>query len=121
MSILKKWKLACPQNDLDLVFPNGTNGPIEPTHLTRYHFYPALKAAGLKKIRFHDLRHTKVSLMIEQGENIKYIQSQLGHANPTVTLNVYAHLISGVNQKSACRFENAIFERTGSGMVAEVV
>jgi integrase len=121
MSILKKWKLACSQNDLGLVFPNRTGGPIEPTHLTRYHFYPALKAAELKKIRFHDLRHTKVSLMIEQGENIKYIQNQLGHANPTVTLNVYAHLMSGVNQKSACRFENAIFERTGSKMVAEVV
>jgi len=37
----------------------------------------------------HDLRHTYASLLIEQGENIKYIQVQLGHSSPTVTLDVY--------------------------------
>jgi integrase len=69
-------------------------------------------------MRFHDLRHTYASLLIEQGENIKYIQSQLGHANPLVTLNVYAHLTNPVNQEAACRLENAIFEQSGSKMVA---
>ena len=57
--------------------------------------------AKLGKIRFHDLRHTYASLLIEQGENIKYIQSQLGHSSPTVTLNVYAHLMKPVNQEAA--------------------
>jgi len=48
--------------------------------------------------------------MIEQGENIKYIQSQLGHSSPTVTLNVYAHLMKSVNQEAACRYEEMIFK-----------
>jgi integrase len=73
----------------------------------------------LPRMRFHDLRHTKASIMIEQGENLKYIQTQLGHSNPTVTLNVYAHLMKPVNQEAACRYENMIFETNGSNMVAE--
>ena len=56
-------------------------------------------------------------LLIEQGENIKYIPSQLGHANPAVTLNVYAHLMNPVNQEAACRLEKAIFDGTSSKMV----
>ena len=83
------------------------------------YFEPALKKAGIGKVRFHDLRHTYASLLIEQGENIKYIQNQLGHSNPTVTLNVYAHLMKPVNQEAACRLENTIFETNGSKMVAD--
>jgi len=57
--------------------------------------------------------NTYASLLIEQGENIKYIQSQLGHSTPTVTLNVYAHLMKPVNQEAACRLENMLFETNG--------
>ena len=115
---LRKWKIACPANKLNLVFPNEQGEPIEPTYLTREHFYPALKAAGAKQIRFHDLRHTYASILFKQGENLKYIQSQMGHANPTVTLNIYSHLLDTVNQEAAFVFENTILEATGSKMVA---
>ena len=64
------------------------------------HFRPALEAAGLPRIRFQDLRHTYASLMIYQGENVVYIQNQLGHSNPTVTLNVYTHLMNPTNQEA---------------------
>ena len=83
------------------------------------HFNPALKKAGIERIRFHDLRHTYASLLIEQGENIKYIQTQLGHSSPTVTLNVYSHLMKPINQEAPSRLENTIFETNGSKMVAE--
>ncbi|UCD87876.1 MAG: site-specific integrase [Desulfobacterales bacterium] len=116
---LKEWKLACPPNDLGLVFPNGKGGPIDHNNLLKRHFYPALKDAGLPRVRFHDLRHTYASLLIEQGENIKYVQSQLGHSSPTVTLNVYAHLMKPTNQEAACRLEDTIFGGDGSKMVAE--
>jgi integrase len=81
-------------------------------------YLPALDDAGIDKIRFHDIRHTTASLMIEQGENIKYIQSQLGHTSPTVTLNVYAHLMKPTNQEAACRLESALFDTSGSKMIA---
>ena len=116
---LKKWKMACPPNELDLIFPNEAGNPINHSNMLWRHFFPALKKAGIKRIGFHDLRHTYASLLIEQGENIKYIQSQLGHSSPTVTLNVYAHLMKPVNQEAAMRLEDAIFETNGSKMVAE--
>ena len=119
MTALKKWNLACLPSKLDLIFPNNAGGPINHNNLINRHFNPALKAAGLPKIRFHDLRHTNASLLIEQGENIKYIQSQLGHSSPTVTLNIYAHLMKSVNQEAACRLENTVFGESGSKMVAE--
>lgn len=107
---LKEWKLACPSNDLDLVFPNEALMPINHNNMVKRYFEPALKDAGIERIRFHDLRHTYASLLIDQGENIKYIQSQLGHSTPSVTLNIYAHLINNVNQDAACRLENMVFE-----------
>jgi len=114
---LKKWKLACPENKLDLIFPNREGNPIDHNNLVKRHFEPALEAAKLPKIRFHDLRHTYASLLIEQGENIKYIQNQLGHSNPTVTLNIYAHLMKPVNQEAACRLENTVLNSTGHNLV----
>lgn len=87
--------------------------------MLRRYFRPALNAAGLPCIRFHDLRHTYASLLFGQGENIKYIQNQLGHASPTITLNVYAHLMKDRNPEAAQRLENSVFGESGSQMVAE--
>ena len=119
MKTLKEWKLACPPNDLDLIFPNEAGQPINHNNMVNRHFEPALKKAGLPKIRFHDLRHTFASLLIEQGENIKYIQTQLGHSSPTVTWNVYAHLMKSTNQEAPSRLENTIFKTNGSKTVAK--
>jgi len=116
---LKEWRLACPANELTLIFPNEAGAPIDHNNLLKRHYERALKKANLPKIRFHDLRHTYASLLIEQGENIKYIQSQLGHSSPTVTLNVYAHLMKPANQEAARRLENAVFGENGSKMVAK--
>ena len=109
ISELKKWKVACPPNKFNLIFPNQAGQPINHNNMVNRYFNPALEKAKIERIRFHDLRHTFASLLIEQGENIKYIQSQLGHSTPTVTLNVYAHLIKPVNQEAACRLEKLIF------------
>jgi hypothetical protein len=54
--------------------------------------------------------------MIEQGENIKYIQTHLGHSSPTVTLNVYAHLMKPANQEAVCRLEERVFGENGDQM-----
>lgn len=119
MAALREWKVACPPNELDLIFPNGKGNPLNHGNVLRRYFYPALKKAKLTHMRFHDLRHTFASLLIEQGENIKYIQSQLGHASPIVTLTVYAHLMKSTNQKAASKLENTIFQTNGSKTVAE--
>lgn len=107
---LRKWKLACPNSKLDLMFPNEVGNPINHNNMVNGYFGPTLKAADLTRIRFHDLRHTYASLLIEQGENVKYIQNQLGHSSPTVTMNVYAHLMKTTNQEAARKLENSVFD-----------
>jgi len=114
---LAKWKLVSGTNDLDLIFPSDAGTPMDCMNMVHNQFHPALRRAGCPRIRFHDLRHTTASLLLDQGENIKYISSQLGHANPTTTLNIYAHLMKTENQAAVCRLENTIFEGTGHNLV----
>jgi integrase len=116
---LAAWKLKSGAKDDNLVFPSEaeTETPIGCFNMVRRHYSPALKKAGIPRIKFHALRHTYASLLIDQKENIKYIQNQLGHTTPNITLSVYAHLMKGENQEAACRLENAIFEGTGHNLV----
>lgn len=77
-------------------------------------YFPALKRAKIRQIRFHDLRHTNVALRIEQEQNIKYIQNQLGHASIQTTLDRYGHLISDVNTEQAKKLDSILgFDREG--------
>lgn len=98
---LKRWKLKCPKGKDDLVFPNGAGNPENHSNLLRRGFYPALRRAGLRQIRFHDLRHTFASLLIMNNEHPKYIQEQLGHSSIKVTMDVYGHLMNPTNSKAA--------------------
>ncbi len=105
---LKKHKLACPVSELDLVFCNSKGKPLEPDNLVKRQFLPALRRAKLRRMRFHDLRHTNVALRIEQGQNIKYIQNQLGHASIQTTLDRYGHLIKEVNAEQAKKLDTVL-------------
>ena len=109
MAVLKKWKVACHPNKRNLIFPNAAGQPMNYSNLVPRSYQPALAEANIGTIRFHDVRHTYARLLIDQGENIKYIQTQLGHSSPTVTLDVYAHLMKETNQEAAIRLEKAIF------------
>ena len=68
-------------------------------------FHPSLKRAGLRRIRFHDLRHTTASLLIAQGENPKYIQSQMRHASIQTTFDRYGHLFSDTHKEAVARLD----------------
>lgn len=94
-----------PPSDLDLVFCNTKGGLIDPDDFIKRQFIPALKRAEVSVVRFHDLRHTNVALRIEQGQNIKYIQRQLGHASIQTTLDRYGHLIKDADPKQAKKLD----------------
>ena len=114
---LAGWKLKSGGQDEGLIFPNEAGEPMNYSNMVQRHFHQALQKAGTDRIRFHDLRHTFASLLLNQGTNIKYVQTQLGHSSPTVTLNVYSHLMKSENQEDVCRLENAIFQTTGHNLV----
>lgn len=115
---LRLWKLASSPNGNDLLFANEAGEAMNYSNMVQRHFFKGLKDAKISRIRFHDLRHSYASLLLQQGENIKYIQTQLGHSSPTVTLNVYSHLMKKENQEAACRLEETIFSINGSSLVA---
>jgi integrase len=73
------------------VFTTAQGGAIDPTHLTRT-FATLLRKAGLRRIRFHDLRHSTATLLLEQGVELVVIKELLGHAHIGVTATVYAHV-----------------------------
>jgi len=67
-----------------------------------------IKTSGVSDIRFHDIRHTHASILINQGVDIVKISKRLGHANPRITLEVYAHLLPNSDNEIADIFHNAI-------------
>lgn len=76
----------------DFIFVTSNNTIVSPTNLRR-DFKKILKKAGLPSyIRFHDLRHTYATYLLEAGVNIKFIQQELGHSNPAFTLHRYSHV-----------------------------
>ena len=74
----------------DLLF-----GPIDSSNFRSRTWDPALRQAGVERLRIHDLRHTAASLAIEAGANVKGVQRMLGHASAAITLDVYADLFDG--------------------------
>jgi integrase len=92
---------------LDLVFcqPNGL--PLHAKNLTQRDFHRVVKAAGLPRIRFHDLRHAHASYLAMAGVPLKVAQERLGHATPTFTAAVYQHVLGG-QQEAAARDVEAL-------------
>ena len=64
----------------------------------------------LDGLRFHDLRHSHVALLIASGEHVKVIQSRLGHASAKITLDTYGHLFDGLDEAAADRLNQAVSE-----------
>ncbi|CAL9670290.1 Tyrosine recombinase XerC [Streptomyces sp. enrichment culture] len=77
--------------DNGLVFTTPKGKPLDPTNLTR-RFRRLLHKAELRTIRFHDLRHSTATLLLEQGVDLIVIKELLGHAHIGVTAGVYAHV-----------------------------
>lgn len=90
-SALRRWKLACPKSELDLVFPSKTGSPVFRSIVLRGALYPALRRAGLRQVGWHSLRHSYATSLITAGVPVNQVSAYLGHANSAITLRVYCH------------------------------
>ena len=90
----QRWK------DHDLIFPSSAGTPLDPSNL-RLDFYQVLEKAGLPKVRFHDLRHTAASLMLNHGIPVIVVSKMLGHSKPSITLDIYGHLYNEMQDEAA--------------------
>ena len=94
--------------DHGLVFPSTVGTPLLGGNLNRA-FKATLQRADLpKSTRFHDLRHTCATLLLRQGVNPKYVQELLGHADISLTLNVYSHVLPDMGDAAAGAMDAAL-------------
>ncbi len=103
-SINDLWK------EMDMVFPSTIGTPIDPTNLLKK-FRQLLKRVGLPKFRFHDLRHTSASLMLNNGVDVLVASRRLGHSRPSITLDVYGHLLSSMQDSVASKMDELVLHK----------
>lgn len=92
-------------NELMMLFSNPNGVPIRPDSVTQF-WGRAVKKYGLKKITFHDLRHSSASLMLSEDINMKVIQERLGHKNIKTTMNIYTHVTKKDDEKASDIFKD---------------
>ena len=105
---LRRWKLQCPQNEHDLVFPMADGQAMHRSTALRYGLWPALSRAGLRRVNMHSLRHSFASALIMAGAPVTEVQSLLGHSSPGVTLKVYSHWFKNVETDSVDRLAKSL-------------
>ncbi|MBS6782009.1 MAG: site-specific integrase [Subdoligranulum variabile] len=89
------------------VFVDAMGNLIQPDSVTTG-FPQLLKENGLRRIRFHDLRHSCASLLLKEGVPMKQIQEWLGHSDISTTANICAHLDSQSKNLSARTMANTL-------------
>ena len=97
----------------DLVFVTTAGTALSVSNMTKRHFAPLLRKAGLPRMRVHDLRHSHASLLLHRGISPIVVQKRLGHANVATTLSLYGHLMP-TSQREAADAVGAILWRTAT-------
>lgn len=100
-------KLGPGYQDHGLVVCNWNGNPVDPVDLAR-DFNMAIKIAGVSRIRFHDLRHTHATILLQIGEHPKVVSERLGHSSVTITLDTYSHVLPNMQKKLADKLENML-------------
>ena len=95
------------KNQWNLVFTQEDGGYIPPQSALK-HFKKIAERIGRPDARFHDLRHTYAVTSLQEGDDVKTVQQNLGHATAAFTLDVYGHVSEKMKQESAARMERFI-------------
>ena len=91
----------------DLVFSHPDGSPLNPSTIT-HAFNKVIRESKIPHIRFHDLRHTHATLMLKAGVHPKVVSERLGHANIGITLDTYSHVLPGLQEAAAERFDEML-------------
>jgi integrase len=91
----------------DLIFPSTIGTPMGPRNMVR-EFKESLQRARLPNIRFHDLRHTAATLMLQEGIHPKVIQERLGHSQISITMDTYSHVLPAMQEEAAQKLDDLL-------------
>jgi integrase len=114
ISELKKHKAKQNQNKLllmgayadnDLIVCSQIGTPTNERNLNRS-FYELLDKINVPKIRFHDLRHTHATILLQMGEHPKIVSERLGHSRVNITMDTYSHVMPEMQQETAKRLND---------------
>ena len=104
----KRPRVGSPWQDNKLVFQTTAETTMSGTNLLGRRLKPLLKRAELPAIRLHDLRHTCATILLMAGKHPKYVQELLGHADISITLDTYSHVIEGMDGGLAVAIDEAL-------------
>jgi integrase len=97
------WETSKNRGKDDSVF--AINGqPPRPQSITRA-WQTGCKKAGVTMITFHDARHTHATLLLKAGVHPKVVQERLGHSSISMTLDTYSHVVPGMQEAAATKFD----------------
>ena len=91
--------------ELAVQSPVGTQ--IDPSNLRKL-FNRLWTEAQLRRVRFHDLRHSFASLLLQNGESLTYVKEQMGHSSINVTVDIYGHLVPSGNRQAVDKLDDAL-------------
>ena len=107
-----KLKAGSNWQEHDYVFCTMHGTHLNPNHIV-YEFKKLLNQAGLPNIRFHDLRHSAASLLLSLGVHPKVVQELLGHTQINITMDVYSHLLPGMQKDAMSKLDDALKRQQG--------
>jgi integrase len=90
-----------------LVFADIEGQLIDPRNFSR-RFVTLVRRAKLPPVTFHGLRHTHLTHLLQLGENPKVVSERAGHASVSITLDLYAHVLPGMQERAAERTDAAL-------------
>lgn len=89
------------------LFVDESGSPLDPDRVTKA-FVRISKSAGLNGVRLHDLRHTHATLMLKVGVPVKVVSERLGHANISTTMDIYSHVLPGMQEEAVAKFSQLL-------------
>ena len=92
--------------DEGLAVTNDNGRYIDPSYFSYAIFKKLLKQAGIPgNVRFHDLRHTHATWLLEKGVHPKVVAERLGHSSIRITLDTYSHVVKGLQQMAVIKLD----------------
>ena len=93
--------------EADLVFADELGRPVDAPHVS-HALRAVLARAGLPRIRFHDLRHSAATLLLEAGLHPRVVAERLGHSTPALVLNVYGHVTERMQEQATAVLDRVL-------------
>jgi integrase len=100
-------RLGARLTDDDLVAPHADGSPMQPTFIT-HEWIRIIRNTALPHLRFHDLRHAHATHLLSSNTRPKIVSERLGHSNVGITLDLYSHVMPGMQENAVAKLDVAL-------------